>query len=408
MGMNKEINIPNGRTEVKLGEVCNINTNSLTNRTDENFSFYYVYLSMINDGVIEYSSNQILFKNSPSRARRIFKKNDILMSTVRPNLLGHAIIKSEVKNCICSTGFAVIEKKNGLFYNEYIYPNLFSYNIKKQIVSILVGSNYPAINSNDIKNLKILLPPPPVQKAIANILAKWDEAIKKTSKLIKAKKNKFRWFRNNVLKGRIRVGNDKLPWDLKLVKNILSEHGMTSTGKEEVYSVHKGIINQIEHLGRSFSAKNTDHYNLVKPRDIIYTKSPTGDFPYGIIKQSKLQEEVIVSPLYAVFTPETQELGAILDTYFESNVHTYNYLRPIIQKEAKNAISCNNKQFLSRKLFLPIDKKEERFLVKHISIVKKEIAFLEEILAKYKSQKNGLMQKLLTGKIRVNNINSIN
>ena len=65
-------------------------------------------------------------------------------------------------------------------------------------------------------------------------------------------------------------------------------------------SVSQGVVNQIEYLGRSFAAKQTSHYNVVKYGDIVYTKSPTGDFPYGIIKRSDIREDVAVSPLYGV------------------------------------------------------------------------------------------------------------
>ena len=73
----------------------------------------------------------------------------------------------------------------------------------------------------------------------------------------------------------------------KKLGDFLTEHKENSTGKEEVFSVsvHKGLVNQIEHLGRFFATKNTSNYNLVKPGDIVYTKSPTGEFPWGIIKQ---------------------------------------------------------------------------------------------------------------------------
>ena len=63
-------------------------------------------------------------------------------------------------------------------------------------------------------------------------------------------------------------------------------------------AVNKGTVDQVEHLGRSFSAADTSHYGRVKPGDIVYTKSPTGNFPFGIVKQSKMNEEVAVSPLY--------------------------------------------------------------------------------------------------------------
>src|SRR5262249_23631230 len=136
---------------------------------------------------------------------------------------------------------------------------------------------------------------------------------------------------------------------------------LKSTGEEEVYSVsvHKGLINQVEHLGRSFSAEKTGHYNRVRPGDIVYTKSPTGDFPLGIIKQSKIEKEVIVSPLYGVFTPETLHIGVMLDAFFEAPENTKSYLASLVQKGAKNTISITNKRFLEGRLTLPIDTKEQ-------------------------------------------------
>src|SRR5436190_9187982 len=91
-------------------------------------------------------------------------------------------------------------------------------------------------------------------------------------------------------------------WGKRKLSEVLKEHSLKSTGKEQVFSVsvNKGLVNQIEHLGRSFSAASTDHYKRVLPGDVIYTKSPTGNFPFGIIKQSKVAKPVIVSPLYGV------------------------------------------------------------------------------------------------------------
>ena len=184
---------------------------------------------------------------------------------------------------------------------------------------------------------------------------------------------------------------------------MLNEHGDKSTGKEKVFSVsvHKGLVNQIEHLGRSFAAKDTSNYNRVHYGDIVYTKSPTGDFPLGIVKQSLIKEDVIVSPLYGVFTPKTFELGAILDFYFSSPINANNYLRPVAQKGAKNTINITNKKFLSAKLRLPIGVKEQKKIAQFVQTTKKEMAVLEEILENYKKQKQGLMQKLLTGQWRV-------
>ena len=118
-------------------------------------------------------------------------------------------------------------------------------------------------------------------------------------------------------------------------------------------SVTKGVINQVDYLGRSFAAKDTVKYHVVKSGDIVYTKSPTGDFPYGIIKQSRLEDPVAVSPLYGVYEPRTFEIGTYLHYYFCSPENTRNYLRKLIQKGAKNTINITNQHFLDNSICIP-------------------------------------------------------
>ncbi|HHR5848893.1 TPA: restriction endonuclease subunit S [Providencia alcalifaciens] len=189
---------------------------------------------------------------------------------------------------------------------------------------------------------------------------------------------------------------DDAPWTNRPLASVLNEHGLKSTGKEVVFSVsvHKGLINQVEHLGRSFSASNTDNYNRVIPGDIVYTKSPTGDFPLGIIKQSKVDSPVIVSPLYGVFSPETKGLGALLDAYFETPANTKLYLDPLVQKGAKNTINVTNKKFLSGSLPLPTSKAEQEKLGFFIDSVDELITLHTQKLNALKDHKKGLMQQL--------------
>jgi type I restriction enzyme S subunit len=188
----------------------------------------------------------------------------------------------------------------------------------------------------------------------------------------------------------------KASWKERKLSEVLVEHGEKSTGNEEVYSVsvHKGVINQIEHLGRSYSAANTDNYKRVFPGDIIYTKSPTGDFPYGIIKQSRVSKPVIVSPLYGVFKPETTALGVILDAYFEYPSRVINYLNSIIQKGAKNTINITNDTFLSNSLILPTDWNEQQKIADCLSSLDELITAESQKLEALQQHKKGLMQEL--------------
>lgn len=196
--------------------------------------------------------------------------------------------------------------------------------------------------------------------------------------------------------------NSTPPWKPTKLGDVLKEHKLKSDGKSLVHSVsvHKGLVNQIEHLGRSYAAADTSHYNLVKPNDIVYTKSPTGDFPYGIIKQSHLIEDAIVSPLYGVFTPINENIGLIIEAFFESPARANAYLAPIIKKGAKNTIQISNETFLSQTILLPTNEREQS---KIASLLRTQLELISAHARKFeelKKHRRFLMQKLFTNPIK--------
>lgn len=264
-------------------------------------------------------------------------------------------------------------------------------------------SAVPSVNQGHLSSIEISLPPLPEQRKIATILRTWDEALEKLNALRALNIRRRIWLRTHLFTGKVRLPGFKGEWRMLPLSDVMHEHGSKSTGAEEVYSVsvHKGLVNQVEHLGRSFSAASTDHYNRVLPGDIVYTKSPTGDFPLGIIKQSKIDREVIVSPLYGVYTPQSYALGIILDALFESPLAARNYLHPLVQKGAKNTIAVTNKQFLEGKLHLPMDPDEQAAIADVVNASHVELACLNAEIKALTDQKRGLMQKLLTGEWRV-------
>jgi type I restriction enzyme, S subunit len=185
-------------------------------------------------------------------------------------------------------------------------------------------------------------------------------------------------------------------WQKVRLGKVLSEHKLKNDGKCQVHSVsvHKGLVNQIEHLGRSFAASDQSNYNLVRPHDIVYTKSPTGDFPFGVVKQSRIAKNAIVSPLYGVFTPKNIHIGQIVDTYFESPARANRYLEPLVKKGAKNTLQISNETFLSGSIYLPAEEDEQErvanFLSNLAALIDLEIKKLDAL----KIHKRGLMQQL--------------
>lgn len=159
-------------------------------------------------------------------------------------------------------------------------------------------------------------------------------------------------------------------------------------------SVSQGVVNQIEYLGRSFAAKQTSHYNVVKYGDIVYTKSPTGDFPYGIIKRSGIREDVAVSPLYGVYIPVNDSMGVILHFYFMHPSNAINYLHPLIQKGAKNTINITNERFLENSVPLPVSESEANTIAVMLKSIQAKIEIEKNLLQSYTKEKEYLLHQM--------------
>lgn len=287
---------------------------------------------------------------------------------------------------------------------EFLAFQLDADHTQRRIQSKIVGSTRLEFSIHAVRDFLIAVPKCRLeQRKIAMILRSWDAAIEGLEALRSTNLRRRVWFRSHVFSGRTRLPGYDGEWREVALNEVLTEHGLQGTGAEAVFSVsvHKGLVNQIEHLGRSFAATDTARYNRVLPGDIVYTKSPTGDFPLGIIKQSKITQEVIVSPLYGVFTPATRSLGVILDALFESPIAVRNYLSPLVQKGAKNTIAITNRRFLEGRLRLPIDPAEQAAIAAVIEASQAELAAIDAEIELLTRQKRGLMQKLLTGEWRV-------
>ena len=135
----------------------------------------------------------MLFKDAPSRARRIVKDGDVIVSTVRTYLEAIAPIDNPPENLIVSTGFAVIRPNKNL-YKGYAAYCLRAKGFIKEVVARSVGVSYPAINSSDLVNIAVPSIAYSEQTKIANFLdhetAKIDSLIEKQQQLIELLKEK--------------------------------------------------------------------------------------------------------------------------------------------------------------------------------------------------------------------------
>lgn len=161
----------------RLGEIANIDPENLSDDTNPDYEFNYISLEQVETGKL-HGYTEETFRSSPSRARRKLRHNDVLMATVRPNLMGHLLFNEQFADTVCSTGFAVLRCKDCLSVPEFLFAHLLGSVVNKQIEAVLAGSNYPAISSCDVALVEIPCPPTVrEQVAIGTILSDMDAEI---------------------------------------------------------------------------------------------------------------------------------------------------------------------------------------------------------------------------------------
>lgn len=310
----------------------------------------------------------------------------------------------------CNTGTdGIVSTLYAVYYcNDDVVPEYVDYyfgydkRVNKYLLPLVnIGAKHDMkVNNQDVISGSVFFPSIDEQKKVVEALNVYDERVKNQLSVIEALETRRKGLLQQIFSQEIRFkaddGSEFPDWEDTMLSDILTERKLKSTGDEEVYSVSvaKGLVNQIEHLGRSFAAEDTSKYKVVKPGDVVYTKSPTGDFKWGIVKQSMIDKDVIVSPLYGIFIPKSYAFGFVLDAYFSSSVRAHNYLITQIRKGAKNTINITNEVFLEKEVFLPTSEEEARKIQAFVELLDKQIQLEKDKLEAIKQVKKGLLQQM--------------
>jgi len=391
--------IPSDWEVKRFEDVADIDKESLNGKTANDYEFEYISLSDVDSNDLVFVTTKQVFANAPSRARRIVKKGDVLMSTVRPYLQGFLFIKNDVQDLIASTGFAVITSKK--CNNEYLYQYLFSSGIGRQFYRLLVGSNYPAINSSDVRKLKIPLPPLPEQRAIASLLSTWDTAINKHNQLIAQKELRKKWLMQNLLTGKKRLKGFSGEWKILCLKDVLIPVSRPVDKPTDNF-LAMGIRS---HGKGTFLKPNFEPGKIametlyvVRENDLIVNITFAWEGAIAIVKPE--DDGALVSHRFPTFN-FNPEMGVI--DYFRHLIiqPRFKYLLVLISPggAGRNRV-LSKKDFLKLEVTIP-KVGEQTAIAKVLQAADKEIALLKVKTEKLKEQKKGLMQVLLTGRKRL-------
>lgn len=411
--------IPKDWEVVKLGEIAEIDSENLPSDTPPNYEFDYISLEMVDNGTL-LGTQSICFRSAPSRARRVLRENDVLLSTVRPNLKSHYLVEHEANNLICSTGFSVIRARHGISNPGYLFQHLFAGILNNQIELLVSGSNYPTINSKDVKNLAIPLPPILEQTAIATILSDTDRLLAALRALISKKRAVKTAAMQQLLSGSLRLPEfatngslknselGEIPEDWEVVKigefTDCTAGGTPSTAIPEYWNGDIPWMSSGElHLKQVYdvSGRITELGLDNSSTSIVPEKSVL----IGLAGQGKTRGTVAISriPLCT-----NQSIAAV----FPSNLFCSEYLFYNLENRYEELRSLSTGDggrgglnlTIIRNLAVPFPSlPEQTAIAQTLSDMDSEIAALEARAAKLAHIKQGLMQNLLTGKIRVNN-----
>lgn len=133
------------------------NDESLSETTPDDYSFEYIDIGSVGFRQLKTLPERLVFASAPSRARKIVREGDTILSTVRTYLKAILYIDAQLAGKIVSTGFAVLRPKVG------VYPQLLSYALSgsafiESVIRKSVGVSYPAINDTKLLAIKVRLP----------------------------------------------------------------------------------------------------------------------------------------------------------------------------------------------------------------------------------------------------------
>jgi len=402
--------------EVKnLKECCSINQDSLSSSTKADFSFYYLDLSLVKKGNIDFPDDKVDFENAPSRARRKIKKGDILMSTVRPNLLGNGYISFNSEEYIASTGFAVLSNSKDT-NGEFLYHYLYSHNMQSQIERMLVGSSYPAINNKDVEILKVPFPPLPEQQKIAEILSTVDEQIRTTQAIIDKSKELKKGLMQKLFSEGIghtefketKIGRIPKDWDVVQLGELCEVITKGTTPTTNGFSYLEYGINFVK-------VESIDSFGQFKKQMFAYI----GEDCHKSFKRSQLKEgDILISIAGAlgrtaivtneilpantnqavgILRLENKSLNIFIRYFLDSH-----YLQKFIERVNVASAQANlNLGHLNKFHIAFPPRQEQEKISKILSEADAKIEKEEQEKAQLEQLKKGLMQQLLTGQKRV-------
>ena len=351
--------------------------------------------------------------------KNLLQRGDVLFnrtSEIRDEI-GMTALYSDDEKAVFG-GFVIRGRpKNNKLLPEFSAYGLQMEPVRRQIISRGQGAVRVNIGQSDLEQVYFPIPPKKEQSDIVKIIASWDEAISKIEKLIQAKKRYKKGLMQRLFSAKVRfpefVKSEEVrktrfgiypkDWEYMKIQEIATQIKNKVGDETKFYTVmsctkHDGLVSSLEYFDRQVFSKDISNYKAVEKGEFAYA---TNHVEEGSIGYNNWCDKGAISPMYTVFKADRKKIN---DDYLYAVLKTENYRR-IFEIFTNGTVnrrgSLRWKDF--KKIKVPVPTLGEQIAIsKVLKCADIEILILEKQLKSYQKQKKGLMQQLLTGKVRVN------
>lgn len=403
---------------MRLKDVAELNVRSLDDSTSGDYVFKYIDISSVSfeNGIT--LSEDLVFRNAPSRARRIVQKGDVLVSTVRTYLRAITDIDWDAENIIASTGFAVFSP------NKKINPRFLAYAVKSsevinQICSISKGVSYPAIQATVLSSVRIPFYALSEQYVIATYLDKECDRITKEIDLLERKVDCYSRLRRSLINRAVTHGLDPnvplkpsgsdwigdIPqhWNYERVEKYF--HNNTIYNKnfqfKHAFKFFKGtIILKDENFEEDEYQDAYEKYTIVEQNDIVINGLNL-NYDFKSMRVGKVSEKGIITSAYIILRPYENVYSSFFNYLFKA--FDYRKFFHGMGKGVRLTLSFNELRTLEIPI-PPLDEQREitEYLDNKCSKIDSIIEKIESKIERLKALKRSLINEVITGQRAIN------
>jgi len=304
---------------------------------------------------------------------------------------------------------------------EVVYPLFFLYQFQSDKMRHTIvdhshgGAMANLVGMDVFRKVMFSIPPLPEQRKIADILGAWDAAIATMERMITALQKRKRGLMQRVLTGQVRFpefvrpngtqdtkyGSIPADWSHRAIGDIAVEVSSKNGRKKSLpvlsCTKYDGLVDSLEYFGRQIFSEDVSKYKVVKRGQFAYA---TNHIEEGSIGYQDVYDEAVVSPMYTVFETKVR----VNDVYLYRLLKTELY-RHIFESNTSGSVNRRGGLRWSdfAKIKVPLPSLDEQCkIVEVLDAADSEIKTSMKLRGQLIAQKQGLMQRLLTGQVRVN------